>query len=550
MDFDVFISYASQDKIVADAACARLEQHGIRCWIAPRDIGAGVEWGEAIIDAIERCRVMVLIFSSKANESFQIRREIERAVSKGRPVLPMRIEDVMPSRSLEFFIGSVHWLDAMSPPVDQHLERLADAIKSLLPRPADPTSGASGWRTTQQAPTESQPRQPDTPSGARPLGQAPLGQAPPNATPPALPPKPKVIPTAGEAPGSGSATASARHPDGETDDDLDMRRRRRRVIGLTAAAIVALVALIGVLGLVDENQKPHQTAGNGTTTTLTEVDPGPTAPSQDGGTQADAVSPEQANTNGNIAYGRKDYAEALRWYQQAADQGNAAAQFALGSLYRNGLGTPRNYTRALDWYTKSAAQGNASAINDLGWLYQFGAGVPRDYRQAMTWYRKAAAQGNSTAQNNVGQLYHDGLGVPVDYAQALVWYRKSADQGNGLAENNIGWLYDDGQGVPQDYAQAMAWYRKAADHGNSAAENNIGRLYQNGLGVPVDYAQAMAWYRKAADQGEAMADYNIGRLYADGKGVAKDTAVARLWIEKAAAGDVADAKQWLAANPG
>lgn len=69
MAFDTFISYSSKDKTTADAVCAVLEQAGIRCWIAPRDIRPGGEYGGAIIEAIDQCRVMVLIFSSGANSS-------------------------------------------------------------------------------------------------------------------------------------------------------------------------------------------------------------------------------------------------------------------------------------------------------------------------------------------------------------------------------------------------------------------------------------------------------------------------------------------------
>jgi hypothetical protein len=121
MDFDVFISYSSKDKTAANAACAVMESAGIRCWIAPRDIRPGGEYGAAIIDAIDHCRVMVLIFSSNANESQQIRREIERAVSKGIPLVPVRIEEVPPTKSLEYFLGAIHWLDALSPPLEKHL---------------------------------------------------------------------------------------------------------------------------------------------------------------------------------------------------------------------------------------------------------------------------------------------------------------------------------------------------------------------------------------------------------------------------------------------
>jgi TIR domain len=134
MAHDVFICHSAKDKTTADAVCAMLESNGIRCWIAPRDVTAGMEWSECIIDAIEECRVMVLVFTTNANESPQIRREVERAVNRGVAILPLRIEDILPGRALEYFIGNVHWLDAMTPPLESHLQNLAGTVKILLGR--------------------------------------------------------------------------------------------------------------------------------------------------------------------------------------------------------------------------------------------------------------------------------------------------------------------------------------------------------------------------------------------------------------------------------
>ncbi len=134
MAHDVFVSYSTRDKPTADAVVARLEAARLRCWVAPRDIVPGMEWGEGIIDGINRSRVMVLVFSSSANASPQIRREVERAVNKGLPIIPFRIEDILPSRSLEYFLSSPHWLDALTPPVDAHIQRLAEAVTTLLSR--------------------------------------------------------------------------------------------------------------------------------------------------------------------------------------------------------------------------------------------------------------------------------------------------------------------------------------------------------------------------------------------------------------------------------
>jgi hypothetical protein len=76
---------------------------------------------------------MVLIFSSKANGSTQIHREVDRAFSKGVPVIPLRIESVTPSDELSFFVNSVHWIDALTPPLEEHLRQLVGAVQSILP---------------------------------------------------------------------------------------------------------------------------------------------------------------------------------------------------------------------------------------------------------------------------------------------------------------------------------------------------------------------------------------------------------------------------------
>ena len=107
----------------------------------------GTQWGEAIIDAISSSRVMVLVFSSNANESQQIIREVERAVSKGIPVIPFRVEDVDPNKSLEYFISAPHWLDALTPPLEKHLEQLLSTIKLLLSRKGARAEPASDENT-------------------------------------------------------------------------------------------------------------------------------------------------------------------------------------------------------------------------------------------------------------------------------------------------------------------------------------------------------------------------------------------------------------------
>ena len=152
MAHDVFISYSSKDKAVADAACATLEARGIRCWIAPRDVLPGKEWGESIINAIEASRAMVLVFSETANQSRQIMREVNHAVEKGVAVVPFRIQDLMPSKAMEYYMDVKHWLDALTPPVEDHLQELADKLELLLGQPAGAAEPSSGRREPSSAP--------------------------------------------------------------------------------------------------------------------------------------------------------------------------------------------------------------------------------------------------------------------------------------------------------------------------------------------------------------------------------------------------------------
>ena len=241
----------------------------------------------------------------------------------------------------------------------------------------------------------------------------------------------------------------------------------------------------------------------------------------------------------------QDYAKAIEWFRQAAEQGYAAAQNKLGECYYTGTEVKKNYKQAARWFCKAAEQGNATAQYNLAYCYINGQGVTKDYAQAVSWYRKAAEQGHAKAQNNLGTCYYNGLGVTKDYTQAVNWYRKAAEQGNASAQCNLGYCYQYGQGVTKDYAQAVNWYRKAAEQGYASAQYNLGYCYINGQGVTKDYAQAVNWFRQAAEQGHAAAQNNLGYCYKYGQGVTQDYAQAISWYRKAAEQGHAAAKAAL-----
>jgi hypothetical protein len=237
MAHDVFISYSSKDKPIADAVCARLESAGIRCWIAPRDILPGMEWGASIVEAIEVAHLMVLVLSAHADASPQILREVERAVNKELRIVPLRIEDFTPGKNLEYFLGTPHWLDAITPPFDSHLEQIVHTVTLLLeqlgvkPHPV-PASGPAAADT------------PPVPGVVVVPGADPAAPAEP------LPPEPAAAPTAPAPAPSAPEPAPAPPIPKRASAASGWRRtvagigpRQRLWIGAGAAAVVAIIVI-------------------------------------------------------------------------------------------------------------------------------------------------------------------------------------------------------------------------------------------------------------------------------------------------------------------
>jgi hypothetical protein len=135
MAHDVFISHSTRDKPVSDAVCAALEKAGIRCWVAPRDVQPGRSFAGEITRAIQQSKAMVLIFSANSNTSWQVLREVQLAVDSQLHILQFRIEEVLLNDDLKYYLSTPHWLDAMTPPLEQHLGRLSNSIRTLLGKP-------------------------------------------------------------------------------------------------------------------------------------------------------------------------------------------------------------------------------------------------------------------------------------------------------------------------------------------------------------------------------------------------------------------------------
>ena len=131
---DVFVSYASQDAALANRIVENLEQHGIKCWISPRDITPGSQYADEIAGVINDSKVLVLVLSEYAVTSPHVGREIERGASKRRRIIGLRTDAAPLTRSFEYFLSESQWIDVAALGVPAALARLAQTVgQSLAP---------------------------------------------------------------------------------------------------------------------------------------------------------------------------------------------------------------------------------------------------------------------------------------------------------------------------------------------------------------------------------------------------------------------------------
>ena len=137
----VFISYASQDAEVAEGACKALEDAGVRCWIAPRDVTLGAFYADEIVHAIDATKAIVLILSQNAATSPHVLREVERAASKRHVVISLRIDKAPIPAGLEYFLNTSQWLDASSGDTVRALPKLVSAVQVAIGVPTVTPTG-------------------------------------------------------------------------------------------------------------------------------------------------------------------------------------------------------------------------------------------------------------------------------------------------------------------------------------------------------------------------------------------------------------------------
>lgn len=179
-----------------------------------------------------------------------------------------------------------------------------------------------------------------------------------------------------------------------------------------------------------------------------------------------------------------------------------------GKKYYWGIGVEQSYRKALESYMQAAENGDAEAQYISGGMYLKGLGVDKDFKKAFKLLHEAAMNGKSSAESEqiLGQAFLLGSGVPKNYRKALEWYHLSAEKGNKEAQNELGFMYFVGNGVEQDAEKGGSFFLKAAHNGLVVAQYNVGIMYYTGKGVKeVDLEKSYGWLNLAVSKGHKQA---------------------------------------------
>jgi hypothetical protein len=132
---DIFISHSSNNRDIAETLVKHLESEAVSCWIAPRDIRPGFDYGDEIVSGIANSTIMLVLFSADSNKSQHVLREVDRALKFDKVIVPIRIDDTAPTGSMDYYLCTVQWVDrGFNPLSRENIEHVLSILKAAKGR--------------------------------------------------------------------------------------------------------------------------------------------------------------------------------------------------------------------------------------------------------------------------------------------------------------------------------------------------------------------------------------------------------------------------------
>ena len=484
MNHDVFISYSSKDLNTALALCHFLEENKIRCWMAPRDIPGGVEYGDAIDEAIQTARVLVVLYSSRSSVSRWVKSEVNIALSSGKMIIPFKIEDVPLNGSMRLYLNDKHWIDAFPSP-EEHFGSLLASVKSVLSGNVSLSPDIKSFKPTSKYLRLVQILFSTIFGMIGVCGMFNIGSEYHSKLCPWMRYTYPVVmlflfliglwlsyvhPIAKIKSASFKALKNFMCFEAIRNAIMSLLRVffswSLICIGallmlscpMTIAMqfinkpVVDVVVILGILSLgvpvfcvglpifkagwalIDRNYAKFSFTPKQLLKwilvilipcllygILISLFPSLKMDSWDNNGQSEVPTITDETLNAFRNSKWKDGIELSR----EADRTNPDLQFYLGLCYERGCGVSNDYAEALHWYRLSADNGNACAQCNLGLMYEKGLGVAQDFKKASEWYLKSSESGNPNAKAFLGDLYEHGKGVDQDVQKAKRLYLES-----------------------------------------------------------------------------------------------------------------------------
>lgn len=474
---DVFISYSTKNKNIADTVVAEMESHGIKCWYAPRDILPGEQWVTAIKNALVKAGVFVFIFTEESNQSEQVKNEVALAFNEGKVIVPFKVSDSTMNNELEYYLTRVHWLDASNDNLEQSVKNLRELVE-------------------------------------------------------------KIIKDGNNITFSDNIELAA--PKKDEEKKKKKKSHLGIILSLTAVALIfvfVVVALFtGGLSFILLNL-----FGAGSSKAMqkgleyyysdyfgTEDNEKAKAYFQKA---ADKKNADAYYYLGMLSEREFNYEEAKNYYEAGTEKGSGLSMVGLGLLYKDGKGVIADIDKANMYASEAVKNGYVEGYYLEGMLLQEGLSDKRDTADAQTalsCYNKALESEDVWIRVKtyigMGDAYADGFaGVDRDYDAALGCYENAIQLGKfaeGLGNLYIGALYSlQEETVKADDCNRIVfeYYERAANLGNIEAMNRVGYYYSYGIGCEPDGEKALDYYKKAAENGNYVSLYNVGTVYETGK---------------------------------
>ena len=433
-----FISYSTKNQKEADAMRDLFRKNGIDTWMAPYDIPVGSRYAQVVNQALKGCACLVLLLTDEAQNSTWVGKEVERAVSYRRTIVPLQLEAIKLNDEFELYISTDQIMAI--PKIDEDRPEVQKMLQAVSVYTG--TEGPAPYPQTSAAPSPA-PQNDFTFQQAEMYFQF------------------------------GKDYYDDRFcKEWKLKDESDFTKAvewltKAADLGHAQAMVYLGNCLYHVIGYIDYKKAVSWFR------------------------KAAELGLARGENNLGVCYlnGKgveEDKAEAFRLFRKAAAKDYAMAQFNVGRCYYFGLGVEENWPEAVKWFEKAAEQGIVGAMPYLGDVYYYGKhGAPQNAEQAVNWYRKAAEQGNAYAQYKLGECFWFGTGVHEDDAEAWKWLESAAAQGvdgaqyylqkMSLSPNDWYNLGLDHMVYPlqRDRDAAILWYRKAARHGSEKAKQRL-----------------------------------------------------------------------------